>query len=103
MGAREFEMVKGAMLRIDPLAGDGLRVRAGEIWVTQHEDRRDYMLMTGDSLTLNGKGATLAVACRPTLLDLFREDPAGVREQIERNARHGWLRSMRVRLRKIFA
>jgi len=76
-------MVKGAMLRIDPLAGDSLRVRSGEVWVTQHADSRDYMLKTGDSLALNGKGATLAVAYRPTLLDLFRREakhrPGGVR------------------------
>lgn len=72
-------MVKGAMLRIDPLAGDSLRVRTGEVWVTQFEDPNDYMLKTGDSLALNGKGATLAVAYRPTLLDLFRQDPAGTR------------------------
>ena len=76
MGAREFEMVKGAMLKIDPLAGDSLRVRTGEVWVTQFEDPKDYMLKTGDSLRLNGKGATLAVAYKPTLLDLFRKDPA---------------------------
>jgi DUF2917 family protein len=75
MGAREFEMVKGAMLRIDPLAGDSLRVRSGEVWVTQSEDPNDYMLKTGDSLTLKGKGAMLAIAYKPTLLDLFRKDP----------------------------
>ena len=76
MGAREFEMVKGATLRIDPLAGDSLRVRTGEVWVTQFEDPNDYILKTGDSLTLNGKGAALAIAYKPTLLDLFRKDPA---------------------------
>lgn len=103
MGTRKFEMVKGATLRIDPLAGDSLRVRSGEAWVTQHKDTSDYMLMSGDSLTLNGKGVTLAVAYEPALLDLFREDPAGSREQIERQARHLRLRNMWAMLRKIFA
>jgi hypothetical protein len=98
MGAREFLMVKGAMLRIDPLAGDSLRVRSGEIWVTQYEDPRDYMLKAGDSLVLNGKGATLAVAYRPTLLDLLRNHPAGGREQTARRA--GRVRAL---LRKVLA
>jgi hypothetical protein len=99
MGAREeFLMVKGAMLRIDPLAGDSLRVRSGEVWVTQFEDTRDYILKTGDSLALTGKGATLAIAYRPTLLDLLRDHPAGDREQTERRA---W--SVRALLRKALA
>jgi DUF2917 family protein len=103
VGAREFEMVKGAMLRIDPLAGDSLRVRSGEIWVTQSEDPNDYMLKTGDSLTLKGKGAMLAIAYKPTLLDLFRGNPAGGREQIERQAGRARAWSVRALLRKIIA
>jgi DUF2917 family protein len=103
MDARKFLMVKGAMLRIDPLAGDSLRVRSGEVWVTQHDDSRDYMLKAGDSLALNGKGATLALAYQPTLLDLFRDEPAGVREQIGGEARRGRLRGARAPLRKFLA
>ena len=103
MGAREFLMVKGAMLKIDPLAGDCLRVRSGEVWVTQYEDPKDYMLKAGDSLVLKGDGATLAVAYQPTLLDLFRDDPAGVREQIEGEARRSRLRSLSALLRRFLA
>jgi hypothetical protein len=103
MGAREFLMVKGAMLRIDPLAGDSLRVRSGEVWVTQHADPRDYMLKAGDSLALNGTGPALAMAYRPTLLDLFRDDPAGARGPIERAARRGPLGNVRALLRKVLS
>jgi hypothetical protein len=102
MGAREFEIAKGAMLKIDPLAGDCLRVRWGEVWVTQHEDTRDYMLKTGDSMVLDGKGAMLAVAYKPSLLDLFRADPAGLREGIELEARRSRVQSVRALIRKIF-
>jgi hypothetical protein len=103
VGAREFEIAKGAMLKIDPLAGDCLRVRSGEVWVTQFEDTRDYLLKTGDSIVLDGKGAMLAVAYKPTLLDLFRADPAGVRERIEVEARRSRVRSIGTLIRKIFA
>src|SRR5690349_10507231 len=65
MGAREFELKQGAVLKIDALAGDRLRVRAGDVWITQHEDSKDYILRTGQSMTLSGKGATLAMAYKP--------------------------------------
>ena len=103
MDAREFKIVRGATLRIDPLAGDSLRVRFGEVWVTQFEDPKDYFLRAGDSLVLNSKGAVLAVAYNLTLLDLFRDDPAGVREQIKGEAGRGRLRGVRALLRKFLA
>ncbi|HEY6240174.1 MAG TPA: DUF2917 domain-containing protein [Burkholderiales bacterium] len=74
MGAREFKIVRGETLRIDPLPGDSLRVRIGEVWVTQLEDPKDYFLGAGESLVLNRRGAVLAVAYKLTLLDLFRDD-----------------------------
>jgi hypothetical protein len=91
------------MLKIDALAGDRLRVRAGDVWVTQHGDSRDYLLKAGDSMTLSGKGATLATAYKPTLLDLHREDPFAVRQQIEREARRLQARELRAFFRRIFA
>jgi len=103
MGAREFEISQGAMLKIEALEGDSLRVRSGDVWVTQHGDARDYLLKTGDSITLSGKGATLATAYKPTLLDLYRKDPLAVREQIEREARRAQVREMRALFRRIFA
>jgi DUF2917 family protein len=103
MGAREFELGRGAILKIDPLAGDSLRVRSGEVWLTQHEDSRDYLLKTGDSMVLSGKGLALATACQPTLLDLFRPDPARVREPVEREPRPAQAQAMGAWIRNIFA
>jgi DUF2917 family protein len=103
MGAREFEIAKGAMLKIDPLAGDSLRVRFGEVWVTQYNDTKDYMLRAGDSMVLNGEGVALATASKPTLLDLYRKDPAGVREDIERGARRRQARVIGAWLLRIFS
>lgn len=103
MGAREFNLVKGATLRIDPLAGDSLRVRIGEVWVTQFEDPRDYFLKAGDSLVLNPKGAVLAVAYKLTLLDLLRNEASSASVRTERSPARvsGW--SARRLLGKIFA
>jgi len=83
-------MVKGATLRIDPLAGDSLRVRFGEVWVTQFEDPKDYILRAGDSLMLNPKGAVLAVAYKLTLLDLFRSDAGPDRTERRTMRPSGW-------------
>jgi len=101
LGAREFKIVRGATLRIDPLAGDSLRVRFGEVWVTQLNDPRDYFLSAGDSLMLNPKGAALAVAYKLTLLDLLRNDAGSGRTERRPVRISGWW--ARRLLGKIFA
>jgi hypothetical protein len=90
LGAREFRIVKGATLRIDPLAGDSLRVRCGEVWVTQFEDPKDYFLGAGEWLVLNLKGPVLAVAYKLTLLDLLRNDAGQGRTESRPARASGW-------------
>ena len=102
MGKREFEIDQSAVLRSEAPAADSLHVRSGEVWVTRHGDSRDYLLKAGDPLALSGKGATLAMACKPTLLDLHREDPRSVREQIVQEAKRAQAQAMRALFRKIF-
>ena len=94
MSARELEISQGAWLKIDAREGDSLHVRFGDVWVTQHHDTNDYLLKTGDSMVLSGKGVTLATAYKPTLLDLYRKDPVAVREQVERAARRARARTI---------
>ena len=77
MGAREFEIEKGRLLRIDAAPGDRLQVRLGDVWVTQHGDSKDYMLRTGESMTLSSEGAALAMAYKHTLLAWYRSEPRG--------------------------
>jgi hypothetical protein len=79
MGAREFEMDRGELLRIDAQAGDHLQVWLGDVWVTQHGDTKDYLLRTGESMTLSGGGPTLAVAYKHTLLVWYRSNPRPAR------------------------
>lgn len=74
MDAREFEIEKGALLRIDAGPGDRLAVRQGDVWVTQHEDLKDYILRAGESLTVRGQGPVLAMAYKHTLLAWYRSD-----------------------------
>lgn len=90
MGARKFGIARGETLRIDPLAGDSLRVRLGEVWITQFGDPKDYLLKPGESLMLNREGEVLAVAFKLTLLDLLRNDAAPVRTERRSMRVSGW-------------
>lgn len=103
MGAGEFKINRGAALKIDALAGYGLRVRLGEVWVTQLGDIKDYYLRTGESMILRNDGSVLATAYQPTLLDVFRQYPAGVRERVESEARRARLQLLRAGIRKILS
>jgi len=80
MDAREFEIEKGALLRIDPEPGDRLQVRLGDVWVTQHGDSKDYVLRSGQSMMLSGEGTALAMAYKRTQLAWYR---SGSREQAD--------------------
>lgn len=77
MDAEEFEIGAGGILKIAARKGERVRVRSGEVWVTQHGDLNDYLLKAGDSLDLNGEGMVLANASKPTLLELLGSEPAG--------------------------
>ena len=48
------------------------------MWVTQHEDSKDYMLRTGGSMLLSG-GVTLAMAYKHTQLALYRSSRRATR------------------------
>ena len=102
MDATEIRIDEGATLKIDAMEGDSLHVRCGDVWVTQYGDARDYLLKTGDSMTLSGKGATMAMAHKPTLLDLHRDDALALREHILREARDAQAKAIRALFRKIF-
>jgi Protein of unknown function (DUF2917) len=84
MGAREFRIGQGEILRIDAARGDRLHVRFGDVWVTQHGDSKDYVLGPGQSMTLSGDGATLAMAYKSSLLDWHRAEPRAAREPAAR-------------------
>jgi hypothetical protein len=72
MGVREFDMDQSAAWGIVSLHGDALRAQL-----------RAFVRYNG--LPAAGKGATVTAA--PSLIEQYRNDPFGVRERIEREAR----------------
>jgi hypothetical protein len=87
MGAMEF-LQEGELAKIDAAAHAGIRVRSGNVWLTQQDDPNDYVLRAGGEMRFTGeKGRVLATAYKPSLLELYDADPIGLRQQIERRAR----------------
>ncbi len=96
MGVQEFMLGRGQVLRLDAARGDTVRVRTGNVWLTRYNDPNDHIMKAGHVIPLNDEGPTIIMACRPTLLELHRQDPVDVREKIERrvhSARNGAMRA----------
>ncbi|MGA8051612.1 MAG: DUF2917 domain-containing protein [Burkholderiales bacterium] len=87
MSVQEFALGIGEMLKLGAARGAAVRVRSGDVWLTQHGDRKDHMLKTGDTMPLNGEGTAIITAYQPTILELYREDPIAVRKAVEHQAR----------------
>lgn len=86
MGAQVMGLERGQLLKIDPIAGTGVLVRAGQVWLTR-DDGRDYVLKQGDGMALAGEGTTVISGLEPSMLELYREDATALRRTIERGAR----------------
>jgi hypothetical protein len=87
MSVQEFALGIGEMLKLGASHGASVRVRSGDVWLTQHNDRKDHMLKTGDTMPLNGEGTAIITAYQPTLLELHRKDSVAVRKAIEHQVR----------------
>lgn len=85
MGAREF-LDKGELIRLDGSADRRIRVRDGAVCLTQYRDPQDHVLARGAALDLSGDGVAIVTATEPTLLEVYRIDPTGVRRAIQRRA-----------------
>jgi hypothetical protein len=86
MSAQELVLGKNELSALDVPRGTEVRVRSGCVWLTQHKDANDHILKTGDAMSLSGAGTTIVTAFEPTLLDLYRQDPVALREQLTRRA-----------------
>jgi hypothetical protein len=85
MGAREF-LDKGGLLRLDGGVGAGIRVHDGAVWLTQYRDPRDHLLRRGAAMDISHEGVAIVTASEPTLLEVYRMDPTGVRRDLQRRA-----------------
>jgi hypothetical protein len=69
-------MARGSLARIEDGRGLALEIWDGELWITQHGDRRDYFVKPGQRFTINREGRVLAYALRPSHVTLTAAVPA---------------------------
>jgi hypothetical protein len=59
-----WDLAPGELVRLDGARGTTLRVTRGTLWVTLENDRRDVVLETGDTFTIDRGGLTVVEAHR---------------------------------------
>jgi len=65
---KPIRLARGRLLRIEDGAGGLVRVRAGELWVTEEGAGKDHVLHAGQWLRLESNGATLAQALKRSVV-----------------------------------
>jgi len=71
-----FMLCRGDTLQLQAPSGARLRVRSGDIWLTQHNDGKDHILQSDQTLLLNGEGEAVITACRTSVLEIEGREPA---------------------------
>jgi DUF2917 family protein len=80
---RPTELRRGSTLSLEGGAGTKVRVIAGNVWLTQYRDNTDYVMRSGDSAMLNGKGTTLIYAFDDSSLGFVAPESAPVATRME--------------------
>jgi len=68
-------MPAGALLRVDDGAGLLVQVLEGEVWVTEEGSGTDYMLVPGQRMRLDRRGAAIGQALRRSAVRLLSARP----------------------------
>jgi hypothetical protein len=70
---RQIDLRDGTSMHLDDARGTLLRVTRGQLWVTQHHDTRDVVLVAGDAFAIERDGLTIATAMGDTSVALVGE------------------------------
>jgi hypothetical protein len=84
------ELPRDALLRLRDGHDRTVAVFEGQVWVTQSDDRNDYIVAAGDSLTLRRHGVTVIQGLhdsRVMVLEPVADDPAATGYELQRRAR----------------
>jgi hypothetical protein len=101
MSARGFVLGMNETPKLNAERGAAVRVRCSDVRPTRHKDPKDGTLNIGDAVGPGGGGAARITAHQPTLLELYRQDPVALCEQITRRvhrARNDDIRAFFARL-----
>jgi len=109
-----LSLTRGSMLRIEDGRDILIYVWEGEIWLTEHGERRDRLLRAGDWHRLEREGAAIGYALERSTLTLTAPEPeqfarrivlimAGTAAPVELyDAAHARKRGLAERLRRVW-
>jgi hypothetical protein len=80
-----FRIAAGADVARSNLAHALLRVRRGRVWITQHRDIRDYILVAGEAVRIDSDGPVVIQALRDAEIDVVRGLPPARRSLAARD------------------
>ena len=69
------DLTAGSMLRVCDGKGRAIVVFEGQVWITQDDDQRDFVLGRGESFSVEHQGLTLVEALRDSKLLLVDAQP----------------------------
>jgi hypothetical protein len=75
---RQIDLDEGTAMHLDDARGTTVRVNRGQLWITQHHDLRDIVLMPGDTWVVERNGLTIAAAQRDSSVALVGPGAAQV-------------------------
>ena len=67
---RRLSLGSGDLVNLDDARGTTIRVRRGQVWVTQDGDLADHVLDAGTSWAIERNGRTIVQAQHPTIVEL---------------------------------
>lgn len=88
------DLKAGSLLRVCDGRGRAIVVFEGQVWITQDDDQRDFVLTSGESFSVDRPGLTLVEALRDSKLLLVDALPSGTPAP-DWYALHQWARERR--------
>ena len=67
---RRLSLGSGELVNLDDARGTTIRVRRGQVWITQDGDLADHVLDAGTSWAVERNGRTIVQAQHPTIVEL---------------------------------
>ena len=61
---------EGQVLSLDDVAGTRISARAGTVWITYEDSRKDVILHPGESVVVSCEGRTVLQALQPAFVTL---------------------------------
>ena len=103
MSAAEFVLGKNETLKLNVERKTAVPVHRGNVRPLRLNVPKDRLAKAGGVVPLEDEGDATITAHAPTLLELYREDPIAVRQEIERRVHRARNEEIRAFLARFFS